>query len=382
MNKMLRKGTLLSVIIAIVIAAGVVVAALFGFNGNTALKDTKTLTVTMNSFVYSNMLDEVQADCEDAFDGLKVLQETKGEMSGDDCEIVYVFDKDADIETVADDLQKTFDAKTAAGAEWDGSFISVSAAYEEVTASVAKGYALRAVIAVVVIAVLAFAYVAIRYSVGMGILAGVCSLVGAALAFAIAMLTRLPVTAATAYVIVSTSLLVLVSVVLTLNKLRATVSEEQTTDEWVSSSVATKEISTLSVLLAAAFVIIAIASLIAGGLTAITWFAIVAVIAVAVSAFVGLVYAPALYVPIRESVDKNWKKSVSNYIGAKRTSLKTKKIFAKKEEPAEEVEEEATEEVVEEPVEEVVEEATEEVVEEATEEVVEEPTEEAEEKKD
>jgi preprotein translocase subunit SecF len=369
----------------------------------------------------------VEAECENAIGGLKVLHEVKSEMSGDDCEIVYVFASDVDLTSVEETLNATFEAKTAAGAELEGAFISVSAGSEDVSAVLAKGYVLRGIIAVVVIAVLAFAYVAIRHSLGMGIVAAVSAIVGAGLTASVVIIARIPATSAVTYAVAIGSLMSLVTTLLTLNKVHANLNANDPVDETIAKSVPVSEIVWLAILGGAAMLIVAILSVIgAGAFTATVWFAVACIVAMAVAAFVGIIYAPALYLPLKACVDKELASNAkSDYVGAKKTSTKEKKSYKKQEkeaeeapveekeeacchcnkdcekaeevaepakeevaepaeeevaEPAEEVVEEAAEEVAE-PTEEVVEEATEEVAEPA-EEVVEEATEEAEENND
>ena len=395
MSNSVKKGTLWSVIVVIVIALGIVLSAVLGFNAHSSLQDAKSLTVTMNKYVYTNELDTVEDICEDVIGDLKVLYEVKSEMTGDECEIVYVFASDVELANVESALQNAFDAQMADGAALEGAFISVSSSSEDVSAVVAKGFVLRGVIAVAVMAVLAFIYVAIRHSLGMGIVAAVSAIVGAGLTVAISVLARIPATSAVAYAVVIGGLFSLVTTLLTLNKVHANLNAEESIEETVETSVPVYEIFSLAILGAAAMLIVGVVSVIgAGALTATLWFAVACVVAMAVSAFVGIVYAPALYVPLKGSVDKNVAAKTSDYVGAKKTSTKVKKAYQKKqaekpveeekaapcccdcadcqkEEPAEEaevVEEEvAEEEVAEEPVEET-EEAIEEVVEESAEE--------------
>ncbi len=394
-----KKGTLWSVIVVIVIAVGLVLGALCGFNTNETLKNSKTLTVTVNRFAYTMQLDEVEAVCEDAIGDLKVLYELKSEMSGDDCEIVYVFNENVDLTDVEKDLKNAFAEKTADGGALNGAFISVSAASEDVSKILAKAYVLRAVIAAVVIAVLAFAYVALRHSLGMGIVAAASALVGAGLTSAILLITRIPVTSAVAYVIAVGAMMSLVVTVLTLNKVHANIKAEEPIEETVVASTPVCTIASLAILVSAAMLLVGVISWIgAGAFTVATWFAIASILAMAIAAFVGIIYTPALYCVVKGCVDKNLGSNVSDYVGAKKTSTKVKKVFEKKqavkEETKTEVAEEtpccncnkdcekaevteAEEEVVEETTEEVAEEVVEEAVEEAVEEVAEEAVEEA-----
>ena len=383
-----KKGTLWSVIVVIVIAVGIVLGAIFGLNASDSLKDAKTLTVTMNTYAYNNQLEAVEDECEKAIGSLNVKYEVKSQMSGDDCEIVYVFASDVDLTNVESDLKNAFETLTADGGALEGSFINVSAASEKVQATLAKNYVLRVTIAVVVISALAFAYVAIRHSLGMGITAAASAIVGAGVTFAIGVFTRIPAATSYSYVVALGALVSLVASVLTLNKVRANLNAEEPADETVAKSIPVAEIAWLAILVSAAMLVVGVVSIIgAGAFTAVAWFAIASIIAMAVAAFVGIIYTPALYCLLRNSVDKNLGSDASAYVGAQKTSTKVKKVFQKKEAvkeapKAEEVKEEAPcccgcadcaetkEEVVEEA--EVVEEVAEEVVEETTEEVAEE----------
>lgn len=382
-----KKWTLWSIIIAVVLIAAVALGIVFGgFNGATSMEDSKTLTVTMNKLVYNTQLEKVEEICENEFGSLKYVAEKKGEMSGDDSEIVYVFDADADLAALEEALNAKFEAATNGG-ELDGSFISVTTNEEAVVSTLAKDVVLRGVIALAVFAVLAFAYVSLRYKLDMGIVAAICVVLSGALTAAIAMIVRIPVTASLVYVICVSALMTAVTVLLTFNKIRANAKAEEaiSAEELVSSSVASKEICKLVWLTGGAIVLVGVvsgvASLISAGVLSTTfWFAVQAVVAVLVAWFMGVVYAPALYLPFKAAEDeKNEGKTKTDYRGAKKTSAKVKKVFAPKasakkvELVEEEVKEEAT---VEEVAEETVEEAVEETVEEAVEETEDAPAEE------
>ena len=382
-----KKWTLWSIIIAVVLIAAVALGIVFGgFNGATSMDDAKTLTVTMNKLVYNTQLEKVEEICENEFGSLKYVAEKKGEMSGDDSEIVYVFDADADLAALEEALNAKFEAATNGG-ELNGSFISVTTNEEAVVSTLAKDVVLRGVIALAVFAVLAFAYVSLRYKLDMGIVAAICVVLSGALTAAIAMIVRIPVTASLVYVICVSALMTAVTVLLTFNKIRANAKAEEaiSAEELVSSSVASKEICKLVWLTGGAIVLVGVvsgvASLISAGVLSTTfWFAVQAVVAVLVAWFMGVVYAPALYLPFKAAEDeKNEGKTKTDYRGAKKTSAKVKKVFAPKasakkvELVEEEVKEEAT---VEEVAEETVEEAVEETVEEAVEETEDAPAEE------
>ena len=387
-SKTVKKTTLWSVIIAIVLAAAIVVCALFGFNQTLAMKDKKALTVSLNAYVYNTQLDEIKGDLVDELNAEYTIE---GAMSGDVSEVVFVFAEDADLATLKTKAESYLDSKLAN----TGANYSVSASVEEAAAVVAKNYVLRTAIAGVVLAVLAFVYVALRYNLASGIVAGVSVLLGMLLTASIIVLARVYVTEAVAYVISVAGLLTAAMTLFTLNNVRVA-EKEGTTEEAVASSVAVKEVLYTAAVVAVGMVAVGIL-----GKTAGIWFAVSALIAVVASAFVALFFAPAAYLSVKTVFDS--KPAKGGYIGAKKTSTKVKKAPAVKEAvvapveeaPAKEVEapvEEApAEEVEEAPVEEApakeveeapVEEAPAEEVEEApAEEVEEAPVEEVAEEK-
>ena len=379
-----KKTPIWSVIIGLILAAGIIIGTIFGVNQSLEMKDKKTLTVSLNAYVYNTQLDEVK---EDLMNELNAEYALEGTMSGDVSEIVFVFEKTAVLSSL----------KTKAAAYLDAKFANTTAKYsvstsiEKATSTLAKNYILRAAIASVVFAVLALVYVSIRYKLAGGIVACLSVLLSILTTAAIIILTRVYVSPSTVYAVTATGLLSVVMTLFTLNNVRSAQKAEGVSDEEaVVSSVATKEVLTTAL-------IVAVGVLVAGilGKTAGMAFAVPALIGVAVAMYVSLLFAPAIYLSMKTAFDG--KPVKGGYIGAKRTSKKAKKVYAAEEaveeapveeaveETAEEVEEapveetveEATEEVEEAPVEEVIEETAEEVVEEvATEEVAEEETEE------
>ena len=373
-SKTVKKTTLWAAIIAIVLAAGIVVCALFGFNKDVAIKDKKTLTVSLNAYVYNTQADSVKADL---LEELNAEYALKGAMSGDVSEIVFVFDKNADVNALKATAESYFEDKIANEEGWAGAKYSVSAATENATISLAKAYVVRVVIACVVLAVLAYAYVACRYKLAAGIVAGASVLLGMLLTTALIVVSRVYVTSSVAYAIAVSGLLTAVMTLFTLNNVRA---EKSASEEEVASAVAVKEVLYAAAVVAVGMIVVGILGKESG-----IWFAVSAVLAVVASAFVSLFFAPAAYLCTKTWLDSKVVKE--GYVGAKKTSTKEKKApvaAVATEAPAEEaVEEEVVEETAEEAV---AEEVSEEVVEEAvveetpaeepvTEEVAEEKTE-------
>ena len=339
LKKTAKKTTLLFIIVAVVLAAAIAVGILCGvkssvFNTNAQMKDSKTLTVSLNQYAYSTRLEEVENVCEDAFGKLDVQYELKGEMSGDESEIVYVFEKDVDLSKVQAALETKLNEKAEA---W-GADITVSSNSENAVSVLARHYTLRALIAGAVMAVLVFAYVSLRYKLSIGIVTAVATVLGMLLTASVAILTRIPVTSSIAYVIAVAGLFSAVTTLFTMNKLRANLKSEnaaeQSAEELISDSIAVKEIGWFTVLAGGALVI-------GGALAAsnVRWFAVLSLIGVLVAAFIGLLYAPAMYIPMKKAADKRPARNVT-YKGAKKTSTKEKKQYVKaapvEEAPAEE----------------------------------------------
>ena len=97
-----------SAVLAIAIAIGVICGVQgFGvFNKSALLKDSNTLTVSLNQHAYLTKMEDVENYCEEAFDGVGVSYVMKGEMSGDESEIVYVFNSEAELKDAKRTLPK------------------------------------------------------------------------------------------------------------------------------------------------------------------------------------------------------------------------------------------------------------------------------------
>ena len=377
-----KKTSILTAILTFIVAAAVAVAIIFGvkgwgvFNKSAVLDDSNTLTISMNQYAYLTTLDTVEDACEEVFDDLKVAYQMKGEMSGDESEIVYVFADDVDLAKVESDLEAKFTEMQKPDGALDGVLITVASNSEETLEVLAKDYALRGVIAAVVMVAVVYIYAAIRFGIAKGVLAAVGTLYSMALTTAVVLLARIPVTASISYVIATAGLLGAVVSMLSLNKIKATekteAAAELSAEEVVTSSFACKEVAPIFYIATAALAVLAIVAPIS-----VKWFALSAFVALVMAVVAGLFLVPSLYIPVKAKADKQPK---PGYVGAKKTSTKEKKSYKKVAAPVVEeapVEETAEEVVEEAPVEEVAEEVEETPVEEASVEEVVEETEEA-----
>ena len=310
MNKMfsntVKKTTLWATISAVLLAAAIVVCALFGFNKSLVMKDCKTLTVSLNAYVYNTQLDEVKGDLAEKLDADYIME---GAMTGDVSEIVFVFNSDADVAAHKTTVENYLKDKVANEGGWATAKYSVSVSTEKAAAVLAEGYVVRAAIAGVVLAVLAFVYVSLRYQFKSGIVVGVSALLAMLLTASIVVLTRVYVTAATAYVITFAGLLTTAMSLLSLNNFRAANKENNQLDaETIANAIAVKEVLYTAVVLAVGSIV----GVLGGAAT--VWFAAAAVIAVLASVFAALIFAPAMY-----CTTKAWYKAVkSDYVGAQK----------------------------------------------------------------
>lgn len=364
MNKIFKntvnKITLISVIMGVLLALSLVFTGIFGANFAATSESGKTLTVTMNLYHYDNKLSEVQAVCQKEFkaQGVKAEYEYHGQMSGDECELVYVFDKDANLSKVKANLETTMANNTKKDGVWDGAFVTVATGVEKVSAEMPVSYIVRAAIAVVVFAVLAFGYVTLRYGFVYGLVEGVATLVGAIMSTAIVLLVRIPVTNSIVYVSAISALLTAVMTLFNFNKLRFNAKEGAKADseeDTVVDGIATTETLGVAITLGTALVLVgAIAT------WNVRWFALSAILALIVVTAIALFFAPAMYFSVKTYADEcNAGKSKSGYVGAKPSKKKAEEKTEKTEEVKEEISEEKAEETTEE-TEEVAEEETEE----------------------
>ena len=335
-NKTLKKGKLMSLIMGIVLAVSILFTAIFGINYSANLKSGKTLTVSMNRFFFDNHVTLIEDVCEAEFDkaDVTVKYQQNGAMSGDECEIMYVFaDKVSEqkLRDVAKAIKEECDEnrkKAEQGTEeekeqyaaWDGAFIETDVHSEDVKAGIPFSYFLRAFVGVLIISILAFIYVWIRYKLHVGILAAICAMSSAIMTTAVLFLFRIPFAHSTLYTVALAPLFTLVMLLFTLSKIRAKRKDGvELTDEVVENCVATKEILVFAVALAAMCALVGV--IVVGG---ISWIALSAIISLAISTFIAWLFAPAIYLPIKKKADAYQAERVKNgYVGAKKKKAKT-----------------------------------------------------------
>lgn len=298
---------LLSLIAAIVIVAGVLLAALLGFNADVSASGAKTLTVRIFATETDHArVDAVRAICDKEIDGKLAVTDTYVTRISQDTELVYVFDeneKTATVQAVKNNVQARLDAaKAEAGNALYSYDLNATANVEKAKATISKGYIWRAILAASLVIVAEFVYVAIRFKLNMGIAAAISSFVGTALTVAIVALVRIPVTTAVAYAGAFALLYTTATTLLVLAKQReALKNEEKGADpaETVANAVPAKELLIFAGALAVALVLIgAIAT------AAVRWFALTAFVGLISGMFASLLFLPSVYLPLKKSFDK------------------------------------------------------------------------------
>ena len=309
LTKTVGKWKLWTVVSAIIVAAGIIVAAIFGFNADYTASDVKTMTVKLDSYVSVSDVktEKVKDICESALEkaGLKDAYTMDGETSGGG-ELVYVFSAKTDDKKLAEvktAVESALETATADSGELAGAILYVTANSERAAATLAAGYLWRAALAGAVVLLAEFIYIAVRYKLNMGAAAAVSSLTGTLLTVALVALVRLPVTAALAYAGAFALLYTTVTSMLALNKMR----ENFKTDEYKEKSADEAIVSSLPVKTILAFAAVSAVALVLVGAIAVAsvrWFAIAALIGVLAGTFASLIFMPAIYLPLKKLSDK------------------------------------------------------------------------------
>ena len=328
LTKTVKKVTIISIVLAALLALSLLFTAFFGVNYSATMDNAKTFTVRGGYFTDAQV-EDIDDICKKEFKkaGVDVNYTIDAGRNGVDSEIVYYFDYDTSLSEAEKAIDGIFTEKLSADGEWAGLFITTEVDSGIVGRPIAWATVWRAVAAVVLFAALAFAYTALRYGVSKGILTAVSTLVGAILASTLTLLLRLPITVSSFYAIAVSALVTAVFVVLNLNKLRANLksgeASEKSAEDAIVEGTATTEILGFAATLVAALVIVgAIAT------ESTRWFALTAFIGLLAATIVGLIFAPALYLPLKKAADKRVALN-GKYKGAEKTSTRIKKIFQK-----------------------------------------------------
>lgn len=312
MSKMIKtmgKLKLWAILGAVVMIAGIVIAAIFGMNADSVLSDSRTLGVKLDSYLTDERSALIREVCEEEIDkaGIDYEYSTVNEFSGTGCEVLYVFGSDVKeetlnaVKTAAGD--RLSEATKAEGNILYGAYIYVTVNEESILSVLPEGYIWRAVLAGVVALVLEFIYVSVRYRLNMGVTATVSTLFGTLVTLAVVVLARIPVSASIVYVAAFALLYTALLSLFALNAMRAAFKTDEykgkTAEDAIASAVPAKEMLIFVGCTAAALVLVgAIAT------AAVRWFAVAALAATLIAAYTALLLLPAMYLPVKKAADK------------------------------------------------------------------------------
>lgn len=312
MSKLIKtvgKFKLWAILGALVIVAGILVGAVFGFNADPTLSDVKTVNVIFESYDNDERTDAVRNICESELGkaGLKDTYTFKGEVSGLGNEFVYVFSEATDsakLETAKAAIQSSLSAAADEdGHILKGAFFYVSLHEEKVETVLASGYLWRGILAAAVILVIEFVYISVRYKLNMGTTAAATSLLSVLLTLAIIALTRIPVTASVIYVAAFAMLYSALLCMLIFNRMRENFKTDEykgmPADQAIASSVPAKVVLSFACVSAVALVLVGVIAV-----ASVRWFALAALAALVSGTYASLLFMPAMYLPLKKISDK------------------------------------------------------------------------------
>ena len=321
LSKTVNKGVWFSVVVGVVLVLSIVFSVIFGVNYAANVGDNKTLTVQMNKYFYDTDLDELEDACTDVFktQGLKVNYTYYGDMSGDTCEIVYVFENaESDkLQAAKTAIATIVDTNTQTGGVWHGSSMRVTTGNEKVEASIPTSYTVKATIVAVVLSLVVGIYTAIRYGVWKGVVACVAPLMAMTFSASAIVLTRIPVTTSVFYAVAVSGLLAAVFTVLTLSKLRGA-DENEKGEQLIVNNVACKEMLVIGITLGVAILLVGIIAT-----WPVRWFALCALIGLDTALYTNLFVVPYGLLLVQKCAErKAAETTASGYVGAKKSEDK------------------------------------------------------------
>ncbi len=318
MSKLSVKKTLfISLVISLVlIIAGAFVFGFIGFNPDSSSQEYTSLEVADNGYMAINTsyrtaleefcLDEIEGQGYDVSD-----VSYTAEASGGAGRLEFILSGDVAEEDVASFTQALDSALAAQTFAESGSTFKdlgdISVTYHQAVYEPHYEYIWRTAIGIGVALVLLFAYVAIRFKVGMGVTSLIAAVHDVLLTLAVIALLRIP---AGPTVICIAAFALLLSVFLNLKvfgKMRQDFRLEERKDLSAREAVALsaresrKGVFIAAILAAAALVVLAVVGLIVG--FDLFSFTIGALLAVIVCTYSSLVLSPAIYALIKEKSD-------------------------------------------------------------------------------
>lgn len=322
MNKLLsKKGLIVCLVIAaLIIVAGAFVAGFVGYNADSTHRNYSSVEVTDAGYSASDAQDEFVDFCKAEIEKTYPVSDVKVTQTYTTGGMVFTYYVDGTPDRAfCDSLETAIAGCTIEGV--NGSLVSVT--FHEGKNLSYYNYIWRTAVGAAVAFVLLFAYVAIRFRLGMGVTVLIAGVHDAAVVLAIVALVRLPASPALAGVGAFALLLSALLNLLVFGRMRSDLRTDEfkgkPAAEAVRESVRNARASVLvvSVIVAALVAIFAVVGAVIGFDMTATMIA--ALFAVLAATYSSLVLSPAVYALIKEKWDaKRAKKAKYNYASEKK----------------------------------------------------------------
>ena len=323
MSKLLSKSNLIACLVVslVLIAAGAVLFGVFGFSVDSTMKDYTVIEVSDTGYMSLN--DEFRAELtefcrgeiEDA--GYTIVSEKYSESTS--AGGILTFEIDATTEKageLADQLKASIDDSSIEGL--DRAYVAVAG--HEIVNQPAYEYIWRTAIGAAVLLVLVFICAAIRYGVGSGVTSLLAGIHDLALTLALVALFRIPSGVGLIGVAFLAMLLSALFNMLVTGNVRRDLRNEFFVAKYpdlrgaIAASVANcrKTVISIAAMVAAVIVVLGVVGVFIA--TDLLFFMLSALIAVAVTSYTALLFAPSFYAGIRMKWDaRRAERSKYNY---------------------------------------------------------------------
>lgn len=310
MNKFTKKitgkfGVFLPVAL-IILVAGIVFAAIFGWNVAPAYDNAQKVKISVNSYYSEERVNALQNICKQEFSKANVspdFSETDKGSTTNNYAIVYSFplgneDKiESACEAIRTKIKETAADESNADLYGIGNFISVGSETKVPFVTRSSHFILRACIAGGVALLATFIYVTLRHKIAAGVTATAIALVTLGLTAAITVIVRIPVSSTCANALFLSLLFGAVFGTVVAGKMHREETDEENA-ELSSEELTAKGIpaKTLFVLSAA----IGLGTLLIGamGVTPVQWLSLIALIGLICALFTAGILFPAIYPPV------------------------------------------------------------------------------------
>lgn len=336
-----KKNLLVCLIVSLaLIIAGAFMLGFLGFNTDSSASDYAVIEVSDISFtvrdesVIDSVSDFYSGRIEDLGLSVSDVKYSEEISTGSGIYAFYVSGEAPAAEEL-ETLRAAIDEANISGVTSQ----AITVTYHEAVDQPYSGYIWRTAIGAAVVLVILFAYVAIRFRVGMGVTSLIAAVHDVAITFAVVALLRIPAGVSLIGVVAAALLLSIVQNMFVFGRMRRDFRSEEMKDlparEAVALSIkgSRKGVFTIAVAAASFIVILGVIGVFIGfDLASVMLSALIAVVA---STYSSLLLSPAIYACIKEKSDEHRaNKARYDYTPEKKRSKEAKVIA--KQEPAEE----------------------------------------------